>query len=563
MADLRATRVCLELLRALSSLRRPGTTVRERHTTPLKWLIPVAAVLVVIGLVVSLTGVWRAFQPPQTLTPLTELQLEPPEEVPAGGDFGAQTPSWEDCGNDKVCADVRAPLDWGDAEAGTIRLRLVKQAATGGDPIGTLFVNPGGPGASGADYVRTNIDGAVGAALQRDYDIVGWDPRGVGASSAVSCFDDAGMDAFLFGIDEDFAELERGSAEWIAAAAEESATFGAACQQNTGPLLGHVDTDSTVRDLDMLREIVGDDELHYLGYSYGTFIGARYAETYPERVGRMVLDGVLSPAATLAEVVREQTRGFESALRGYASWCLSGDECPLAGDGSGSSGEGASEAAVNAAMAEIRTLLDKVDETPMLASDGRLLGSSTLLTAIITPLYSQSNWAYLNTLFASVAEGDADLAFALADSYYGRVDGSYEDNSTVAFSAINCLDYPRDADPERMKREAAELEQLAPTIGKFQGYGDLSCAGWPYRGVNSRDAVTAAGSGPILVLGTTGDPATPYQWAVDLAEQLENGVLVTLEGEGHTAYGKNVCVDRAVESYLLDGTPPKDGLLCK
>ncbi|WP_246454339.1 alpha/beta hydrolase [Leucobacter denitrificans] len=442
----------------------------------------------------------------------------------------------------------------------------MKQAATGGDPIGTLFVNPGGPGASGANYVRNNIDGAVGTALQRDYDVIGWDPRGVGASSAVNCFDDAEMDEFLFGIDDDSVDLERGSAEWIAAATEESTAFGAACQENTGPLLGYVDTNSTVRDLDMLREIAGDEQLHYLGYSYGTFIGARYAETYPERVGRMVLDGVLSPSATLADVVREQTRGFESALRSYAAWCLSGEDCPLSGSVVGGSATGKSasvEAAVDAAMTRIRSVLEAVDDEPIRATDGRLLGSSTLLTAIITPLYSQSNWGYLNTLFASVAEGDADFAFALADSYYGRVDGTYEDNSTVAFSAINCLDYPRDADPERMKREAAELEQLAPTIGKFQGYGDLSCAGWPYPGVESRDKVTARGSDPILVLGTTGDPATPYQWAVDLAENLENGVLVSLEGEGHTAYGKNSCVDRVVESYLLDGTTPENGLVCR
>lgn len=522
-------------------------------------LIPIAAILVVVGLVVSLTGIWQVFVPEPEPQPLSELSLELPDEVPAAQGFGAQQPKWQDCGEGFVCADVRAPLDWDYPEGETISLRLVKQEATGGDAIGTLFVNPGGPGASGASYIRNNIDGAVGEALQREYDVIGWDPRGVGTSSAVSCLDDAGMDDNLFGIDDVAAGLERGSAEWIAAVTESSAEFGAACAESTGNLIAHVDTQSTARDLDMLREIAGDEKLHYLGYSYGTYIGALYAETFPDKVGRLVLDGVLSPSATLADVVREQTRGFESALRSYVTWCLSGDDCPLSTEGAGAA---ASEASVDAAMATIRSLIDQVDATPIEGSDGRMLGSGTMLTAIITPLYSQANWGYLNTLFASVAAGSADVGLALADSYYDRVNGVYQTNSTEAFSAINCLDYPRDVDPDRMAREAAELEQLAPTIGKFQGYGDLSCAGWPYTGAESRDVVTATGSDPILVLGTTGDPATPYQWAVDFAEHLDNGVLVTREGEGHLAYGRSDCVDRAVEQYLLDGTMPEAGLVC-
>lgn len=531
------------------------------HRRKPRWLIGFFAGLVAIGMVVSLTGVWQLFDvDPQPQQPLSSLELEV-SAVPAGN-FGDQKPHWTDCGNGFVCADVQAPLDWDAPGDDTVTLRLVKHPAKNGAPIGTLFVNPGGPGASGADYVRHSLDYAVGAALQEEYDVIGWDPRGVGASSPVECFTDAEMDEHLFGWDEETAKLMRGSNEWIAAATKESREFGAACVKNTGALLGFVDTLSTVHDLDMLREIVGDSRLNYLGYSYGTYIGARYADTFPQNVGRLVLDGATNPAASLAEVVREQTRGFELALRSYVETCLGEKDCPLP------SGEQPGKAApaveaIDNAMKYIGLLLDVVHAEPLTGTDGRTFSSSTFLTAIITPLYSQANWGYLNQLFASVAAGKADIGLALADSYYSRQDGRYLDNSTEAFSAINCLDYPNDADPERMRAEAEELQEIAPTIGKFQGFGDIACAGWPYAGATHRAPVTGTGAAPIVVIGTTGDPATPYRWAVALAEQLESGVMLSYEGEGHTAYGKNGCINQAVDDYFLHGVAPEDGTTCR
>lgn len=508
------------------------------------WVIVVGAVLVVVGLVVSLTGIWRAFEPNRSGPAPTQLELP---ATPVGGNFGAQDPKWTDCGDGFECADVYAPLDWDSPEGDTITLRMVKHPATSGSPIGSLFVNPGGPGASGVNFVRNALDAAAGAPLQKNFDVIGWDPRGVGASSPVSCLDASEMDEYLFG--ESDSTAERGSDEWIEEGIASSKSFGAACSENTGELLAHVDTVSTVRDLDMLRQVVGDQQLNYLGYSYGTHIGARYAEMFPKQVGRLVLDGVLDPTASEADVVREQTRGFELALRSYAAACLGSAECPLTGS-------------VDSAMRQIGALLDRVDEAPLTGSDGRTLSASTLLTAIITPLYSESNWGYLNTLFETVAEGDADVAFALADSYFSRSNGEYLDNSTEAFQAINCLDYPNEVDPVRMREQAAELKRIAPTIGGFQGFGDVSCAGWPYKGVDERAPVRAAGAAPILVVGTTGDPATPFRWAESLAEQLESGVLLRFEGEGHTAYGHNACINATVESYLIDGAVPVTGTSC-
>lgn len=472
-------------------------------------------------------------------------------EAPTGtlASFGSQEPVWQDCGVGMECADVYAPLDWEQPDGETIALRLVKQPARGDTKLGTLFVNPGGPGASGAEYVLNSIDYSVKPELQEAYDVVGWDPRGVGESTPVRCFDAAGMDDYLFG-EPDAEGLERGSDAWIDAALESSAKLGAACAEASGELLAHVSTAETVQDLEMLRQIVGDPKLNYLGFSYGTYIGARYADAYPEQVGRLVLDGAMEPGATMADVVREQTLGFEQALRAYVTDCLQRRSCPLTGD-------------VDSAMAQIGSLLDRIDEAPLRGSDGRVLSSGVALTAIITPLYSQEMWGYLDQLFTTLSGNDADFALVLADMYYDREEGEYLTNSTEAFSAINCLDYPAaELDRERMRADAAELAELAPTIGRFQGYGDISCASWPVDGPAERGGVTGAGADPILVVGTTGDPATPYGWAESLAEQLESGTLVTYVGEGHTATTSSDCVADVVNDYLLMGAVPESDPRC-
>ncbi len=466
-------------------------------------------------------------------------------------DFDSQQPEWVGCYDSMQCAKVKAPLDWADPRGEQIELSLVKQPALSGAPQGSLFVNPGGPGASGVSYLAAGVDGAVSRTLQQEFDVISWDPRGVGQSSAVTCLDDAGMDEVLFGASETD-NLEEGTQEWVDAALKEQKEYGEACLEATGPLLGHIDTGSTVKDLDMLRAIVGDDKLNYLGYSYGTYIGARYADAYPERVGRLVLDGAIDPTSSEAEVVREQTRGFELALRAYMTDCLSRSECPVSGS-------------VDEAMAKWRAMLDAVEASPLTGSDGRMVGSGTLLTAIITPLYSQVNWPYLDQLYATVTEGNAEVALSLADFYYDRVDGVYQTNLITAFGAINCLDAPRSLplNLEQMHADAAELERIAPTIGAFQGYGDVGCAAWPVEGVDSRPPVKAAGAGPILVIGTTGDPATPLRWAESLASQLESGVLLTYQGEGHTAYGNNACVNDIVDQYFLTGAVPAEGARCE
>ena len=483
----------------------------------------------------------------------TFLERDPVVSTPTGEDvpaelrpFYEQVLEWSDCGNGQQCATASAPLDWSDPEAGEIDLALVRSTADR-DRLGSLLVNPGGPGGSGYDFIAESIDYAVGEALQERYDIVGFDPRGVGRSSAVECLEPAEMDEFLYGL----ASSERGSDAWVEEVGSSSRAFGEACSEKTGELLANVDTVSAARDLDLLRAILGDEQLNYLGYSYGTFLGATYAGLYPDKVGRLVLDGAIDPSADDLEVTIAQAIGFEDALRAYLESCLQGAECPFSGS-------------VDAAMGEISRLLASVEASPLRGSDGRMVGADTLVTAIIYPLYSAESWEYLSDMFESVMFGEADLALAFADGYNGRSeDGTYLDNSTEAFRAINCLDYTYQLDVDVMRAEAAVIAAAAPVIGPYFGFGDLGCGNWPYASEREREQITAEGAAPILVLGTTGDPATPYQWAVALADQLESGVLVSYEGEGHTAYRKsNVCVDSTVEAFFLEGTVPASDPLC-
>ncbi|NQX10920.1 alpha/beta fold hydrolase [Microbacteriaceae bacterium VKM Ac-2855] len=460
--------------------------------------------------------------------------------------YYTQTLIWTECGSAQ-CSEAIVPLDWNDPAAATATIALTRHPARDGSPLGSLLVDPGGPGASGVDFVKDSVDSAVDGVLRDQYDIVGFDPRGVGASTAVSCYDASGMDAYLY----DILPGERGSDEWFAAQRNTTQAFADACAENSGDLLPHVDTVSAAKDLDVLRAALGDTALNYLGYSYGTYLGATYAGLHPDRVGRLVLDGALDPTATSLDVVLEQAKGFESALRAYLTDCLAGEECPFSGT-------------VDEAMTDVRAMLDRVERSPIRATDGRELGGSTLFTAIIYPLYQATAWSALSQMLTSVQKGDASIAFQYADGYNGRSsDGGYADNSTEAFTAINCVDYSYAPDIATMRTEAAQIEAAAPYIGRYMAYGDTQCEVWPVSFTGERTAVTAEGAAPILVVGTTNDPATPYVWAQSLASQLSSGQLITYTGEGHTAYNKsNSCVDDAVDGYFVSGTVPASDPQC-
>ncbi len=465
--------------------------------------------------------------------------------APAGfEDYYDQTLIWKDCGKFE-CATARAPLSWQDPGAGEIELAVKRHPATG-EKIGSLLTNPGGPGGSGTEYLDWGID-SFGDDVQKAYDIVSFDPRGVKKSSAIECFDDARKDESL---SKDFDSDEAGRK----AMAAEAAAWGAACEEKSGELLGQVDTQSAARDMDMLRAALGDSKLTYLGFSYGTQLGATYAGLFPERAGRLVLDGAVDVTLTPDESAEQQAVGFENALRAYVADCQGGADCPLTGS-------------VDDGMKQIKALLDRAKANPLSTGDedGRRLTQTLAFYGIATPLYNNENWGFLTqALSAAIEDNDGSTLLYLADYYNDRnEDGTFATNSAEAIRAVNCLDGRQNDDPAYMAEQAKRLAKEVPTLGESFAYGGLACHDWPYPVVKQDFDLHAKGAAPIVVIGTTNDPATPYVGAQALAKTLDSGVLVTYKGEGHTAYGRsNSCITDAVDDFFLDGTVPKDGLTC-
>ena len=450
-----------------------------------------------------------------------------------GSRYRKQMLDWRPCRSDLLCATVRVPLDWRRPNGTAITLALAKQPATGSRRLGTLFLNPGGPGGSGVEYV----DSFDHTGLE-DYDIVGWDPRGVGGSTPVSCFGPAALDQ-LYAVDispDDDAELR--------ALISEDTAFGRSCLEASGVLLQHISTADTVRDLDLLRELVGDTKINYFGSSYGTRIGSAYAQRYPQRVGRMVLDGAVN---VQAKVPITQTEGFERALGHFADWCAR-QPCRL----------GTSRDDV---LYVIGRFLGDLDQRP-LAVGPRMLSQQQGLEAVFFSLYAgQSGWdVLLGALNEAVFTGRGDGLLRLADVSNQRgADGRYGQIS-YAFPAIRCLDSP-DRSVRAAQRRLASAALRAPVLGRLGG-ADLLCPLWPVASAPELPTVTADGAPPIVVIGTTGDPATPYEYAVGMADQLRSGVLVTFRGEGHLAYGQSPCIRALVAAYLMRDVVPADRTTC-
>lgn len=451
---------------------------------------------------------------------------------------------WEPCEEDFLCASVEVPMDYSDPGGSSIGLEVIL-AESGGTPEGTILLNPGGPGGSGYDTVLESLEGVTTDRLRGSFNVLGFDPRGVGRSTPVDCLSDAELD-------EARAETIDPSTDAGFEEARESArTYAEQCAKESGDLLGFVDTESAARDMDILRAVANDPKLNYLGFSYGTFLGATYAELFPENVGRMVLDGGIDPSASNEEITLGQARAFETAIRSYVEDCQSSTNCPL--DGS-----------VDDGVQTIRDLISSVEASPLTAADGRLVNASTFVSGFILPLYNDANWPALTQALSSALRGDPTTMLMLADLGAERnEDGTYASNSSEVFSAVNCLDYPMETDRGAMALDAEELEEASPTLGRFLAYGGLTCEAWPHAPVNEPHRITAEGAAPLLVIGTTGDPATPYEWSQALADQLDSAVLLTWEAEGHTAYGRgNQCIADAVDNYFIDGTVPEDGLVC-
>ncbi|MFC8784239.1 alpha/beta hydrolase [Streptomyces nigra] len=440
-------------------------------------------------------------------------------------------------GDEWQCADLKAPLDWKKPEGRTIDLALIRAKATGDDRIGSLLFNFGGPGGSGVDRLPWYSTGA--SALRERYDLVSWDPRGVGSSEGVRCRRDQEIQA------SEAVDLTPDTAAEETAYFKDAADFGKGCRKTGGSLIAHVSTTDTARDMDLMRQVLGDEKTHYFGISYGTELGGVYAHLFPKNVGRIVLDAVVDPSADAAGHAENQARGFQRALNNYLE----------------STGKSAEEG-----TREVVDLLKRVDAKPLPTSSSRDLTESLALTGIIRPLYSKASWPTLTSALQAAQQGDGTELLALADDYNDRQDSGKYGTGSHSQRVISCLDDRQRPTPEDAKKALPHFEKVSPVFGPMLGWDTAGwCHDWPVPGQYDTPEVSAPGSAPILLIGNTGDPATPYEGTRRMADELGKGVgvMLTWKGEGHSAYAKgSSCVDSTINDYLLEGTVPKDGKVC-
>ncbi|MFY1675633.1 alpha/beta hydrolase [Streptomyces sp. WMMC905] len=489
-------------------------------------------------------------------------------------DFYTQRLSWEPCG-DEECSTLRVPMDYstpGDGD--TFTLPLIRTTATDrSDRVGSLVVNPGGPGESGVALLQDGGAQLFGERIRARFDIVGFDPRGVaGSEPAVDCGaeDEVGTVA-----DDAPRPLHPATEEQRQAALAEAESTVRACEKHSGSILPHVGTLDAARDMDVLRAALGDEELTYLGWSYGTALGTSFGEQFPEKVRAMVLDGAVDPALGWAERAASQATGFRQAVDDYADYCAEvvGDSCPAE--------------TPDGIRALVQGLYESTAREP-LPADGEYgeVDPQTLHNALVTSMYTpEDQWEPLSLALGEAATGDgtglleialgeedsAEAAHGFADrgtsrrQDAGRQDVTEEgrpDNSDVAITAVDCVDIPHPEDPREYWKALEEARLAEGDFGSESVLAALGCRGWPQRGPGPH-RVVAEGLPPVLVVGTTGDPATPYHEAESLVRQLPQAMLLTFDALGHTAYGRGSgCVDDAVDDYLLDLKAVEPGKTC-
>ncbi|MEV8476761.1 alpha/beta hydrolase [Streptomyces sp. NPDC051173] len=482
--------------------------------------------------------------PASTLAPL-------PRALPSAlRPYYAQKLAWHACGAAGFeCATLTAPLDYDRPRTGDdIKLAVSRKKATGpGEHLGSLMVNPGGPGGSAINYLQQYAGAGYPAAVRARYDLVGMDPRGVAASEPITCLSDAEMDAYTQ------VDQTPDDATEIAELVEAYQKFADGCASRSGRLLPHVSTVDAARDMDVLRAALGDEKLTYVGASYGTFLGATYAGLFPSRVGRVVLDGALDPSLDSERINRDQTAGFQTAFTAFAQDCLKRKDCPLT-------------PAANAAAAgdRLAALFKQLDAHPVQAGKTRKLTESLATTGVISAMYDEAAWGLLRKALGAAEHGDGALLLRLSDAYYERDGkGSYT-NLMFANAAVNCLDLPPAFhDPNEVREALPEFRKASPVFGASLAWSSLTCGYWSVPATGRPHRIPARGAAPILVVGTTRDPATPYPWARSLASQLSSGRLLTYDGDGHTAYTRgSKCIDSAINNYLLTNTPPPAAQKC-
>jgi pimeloyl-ACP methyl ester carboxylesterase len=506
-------------------------------------LARLAAVAAATLLVVGCSMPFQSGPQPRTPTPGTPPpSSQDPALMPAYAKFYGQQPQWHACGDSLECTKVTVPVDWAVPGGATLGLNVLRRKAAG-SRIGSLLINPGGPGVAGADWLR-QASSLFGSALRDSFDLVGWDPRGTGDSDGIRCLSDSQLDTYFATDATPETPTERAADE------AENQLLAQGCKVHAGALFGHVDTLSTVKDMDVLRAVVGDRTLSYFGASYGTYLGAWYAQTFPWRVGRLVLDGAVDPSLDSKGYIAGQAMGFDRAVSAYLTDCLHQDGCPWRGT-------------PQDARSQLGALLDSAHDHPLRTSSGRELTQSLMATGIAWGMYTVSLWKSLSQALTKALQGDGTALLQMADDYNERSATGKYGGTMQAYSPIFCLDHPETRTLDQIASDAADLGRRYPPLGSFIGWGAIGCLNWPAAPLLKPERLTAPGAAPILVVGTTGDPATPYEWAQSLASQLSSGRLLTRVGSGHTAYlAESSCIASDVEAYLVSGTLPAVGTVC-
>jgi pimeloyl-ACP methyl ester carboxylesterase len=446
--------------------------------------------------------------------------------------------SWDGCGTGMDCASFVVPLDHEDPAKGTMELAVRRHRAEG-DRIGSLLVNPGGPGVPGT-LMALAAEAYFSQEVLERFDIIGWDPRGTGDSEPIDCVDQ---------IEPVFAEGDAtpDSPEDLEVLEASSQSFVEGCIERSDRVLPYVATVDTAKDMDLLRQALGEETISYFGGSYGSELGGVWITLFPETVRAAVLDGASNPNSGWQVDTEEKLAGIERAFMTAMDACAADEDCEFHNDG----------APLDAYDALMATLEDDPIEL-----EGGLppVNQAVLVTAVVSTLYSSSSWPLLYEALADAQDGDGERVYELFSGYLHPLGLGTEDHVFESLYAVNCLDDPGPTDPAQFPALDERFRQIAPRMGVGSAY-NYTCAQWPYR-PRVTVKVDGAGSPPVLVVGTTGDPVTPIESSQAMADALANGVLLTVDADQHTGYGANSCVTETVDRYLIDLTAPPQGSVC-
>jgi pimeloyl-ACP methyl ester carboxylesterase len=499
---------------------RPGSMITPRKKG-------IALVVVVLLLFMGASSIQKSERAPTTLA-----------------EYQSQRLTWSTCYDNFECTFLQVPIDYLNFRQGRFNLRVLRlKAANQATKIGSLVINPGGPGASGVDYAY-NAEYIFGPSLLEKYDIVGFDPRGIGQSEPIRCLTNSQTDVSFA------SDSKPDNQKELNALIQEMRQNVSRCESRTYDIL-HYSTADSARDMDLLRAALGEKKLNYLGVSYGTYLGTLYANFFPNKVGRMVLDGAISPIVSSTEQNLTQAIGFDSALNAFITDCYSRSDCVL-------------KQPVAAARLQVISLFHNASRKPLSSSKGRVVTESLVVLGTASALYDRATgWPQLRAAIKQSLTGVGDNFLVLADEYAQRnSDGTYSSNESDAQFVIDCLDWKGPRTTAEIVNEAKVFAAKAPVFGPYLAYSGLSCQFFPKLAITA-PVIKKISTTPIIIVGTTRDPATPYSWALDLHSTILGSRLISLNGDGHTGYGHgSTCVDGAVDHYLLTGIPPVQDLTC-